>query len=185
MHLKKTILTSLFITIALALSSAHAQRGGPPVAPPDGAEEPDMQAIDSLPDDFETDSDELKRVAATAVEIMQLREEVRDRPRAVAQESGLDMEKLQQVDAAMDNENREPPADMSADELQRHKEVIEAAHQAQRDVMQEMADAPGNHGLDKDRYNMIVMHMEDGMPEEYAEEFQQLLRSAAEEAGMM
>ena len=134
MRTKQILLLSILILVALPWTTLNAQSEGPPLAPPQDAEEVDVQAIPSLPDDFETSTDELENVAGVMVEIMQLQEKAHDRPA--------------------------------------------------EDVIRELREAPGNHGLETDRYNMMVYHLGE-IPDEYAEEFFLLFQGIAAEAGML
>lgn len=132
---------------------------GPPLAPPRDAEEAEMQVAANLPDDFDTNADELEAAGRVADEIAQLQDEA---PERLFREAGLDPdpEELRKVVIAS-IPDLEPPEDMSADEVDRYAEAADAIFQAERDLMQEMREAPGNHGLETDRYNMFILFQDE------------------------
>jgi len=181
--MRSLIAVTTGILLSFAFSNADAQRQSQPFAPPEGAQEMGAERIPDMPDDFTIDEEELRKVAGTAIDIFEAMNEGREQHRELFHDSGLDSSQVQAVRRAMENENRDMPDGMSAEERDDYKQAAKRLEKIESSTIAQMNQAPANNGMERDRYNMIIAHLQEEHPEDF-QRAREIIQEKAEQRGL-
>lgn len=172
------------VFIALSFGESNAQRPqAEPFAPPEDATEFEMERIPDMPEDFSMDEEERRQVAKTAADVMEAMLEAQETIQGILQDSDLDQSRLQNVSNALKDDDSEIPGDLPEDQRDQYKETAEKLNDAEEQVIRDAGSAPEANGMDRDRYNMIIAHLQEEHPEEFGK-IRELIQEIMEERGI-